>query len=94
MAGIAPLIAKWLPARSATIGVTDEDDTITVTVADAGVVKSRRLQDQGGRASRYGAGVHQRPRHEGGRPGAECKPMDRSGPASIRNEVRRPGRIQ
>jgi hypothetical protein len=48
MAGIAPLIAKWLPARSATIGVADEDDTITVTVADAGVVTSRRLRDQGG----------------------------------------------
>ena len=48
MGAIAPLVAKWLPARTAKIEVTDEGETITVTVADAGVVKSRRLRDPGG----------------------------------------------
>jgi hypothetical protein len=45
MAGIAPLIAKWLPARSARIDVDDAGDTITVSVGDAGRVESRRLRD-------------------------------------------------
>ena len=48
MAVLAPLISTWLPARSATIDVTDEGDAITVTVADAGRVESRRLQDPQG----------------------------------------------
>lgn len=48
MAAIAPLVAKWLPARSAKIDVTDEADTIRVTVADAGQVESRRLRDAQG----------------------------------------------
>lgn len=45
MAAIAPLVAKWLPARSAKIEVADEGDAITVTVGDAGRVVSRRLRD-------------------------------------------------
>ena len=45
MTGIAPLVAKWLPAQSATIDVADDGDAITVTVGDAGRVESRRLRD-------------------------------------------------
>jgi hypothetical protein len=48
MATIAPLIAKWLPARSAKIDVADEGDAITVKVGDAGRVESRRLRDPQG----------------------------------------------
>ena len=48
MAGVAPLIANWLPARSAKINVAEEGDTITVTVDDAGRVQSRRLRDPQG----------------------------------------------
>jgi hypothetical protein len=48
MAGLAPLIANWLPARSAKIEVADEGDTITVKVGDAGRVESRRLRDPQG----------------------------------------------
>jgi hypothetical protein len=45
MAAIAPLVAKWLPARNAKIGVVDAGDAITVTVGDAGRLESRRLRD-------------------------------------------------
>jgi hypothetical protein len=48
IAAIAPLIAKWLPARSAKIDVADDGETITVAVADAGRVESRRLRDPQG----------------------------------------------
>ena len=48
MATIAPLVAKWLPARSAKIDVADKGDTITVTVGGTGAVESRRLRDPGG----------------------------------------------
>jgi hypothetical protein len=48
MAAIAPLVAKWLPARSAKIDVADEGETISVTVADAGRLESRRLLDAQG----------------------------------------------
>jgi hypothetical protein len=48
MAAIAPLISKWLPARSAKIDVADEGETITVRVGDAGRVESRRLRDPQG----------------------------------------------
>ena len=48
MAAIAPLIAKWLPARSAKIDVADNGDTITVRVGDVGRVESRRLRDPQG----------------------------------------------
>ena len=48
MAGIAPLVAKWLPSRSAKIDVDDGGDTISVTVGDAGRVESRRLRDPQG----------------------------------------------
>jgi len=50
MAAIAPLIAKWLPARSAKIDVSDEGDAITVTVGDTGRIESRRLRDQQGQS--------------------------------------------
>jgi len=49
MAAIAPLIAKWLPARSAKINVADNGDAITLTVGDAGRVQSRLLRDSQGR---------------------------------------------
>ena len=45
MAAIAPLVAKWLPARSAKIDVDDAGDAITVTVDDAGRVESRLMRD-------------------------------------------------
>ena len=45
MGALAPLIAKWLPARIAKIDVAEADETITVTVANAGRVKSQRLRD-------------------------------------------------
>lgn len=48
MAALAPLITTWLPARSAKIDVADEGDAVTVTVADAGQVGSRRLRDPQG----------------------------------------------
>ena len=48
MATIAPLIAKWLPARSAKIDFADNGDSITLTVGDAGRVESRRLRDPQG----------------------------------------------
>ena len=48
MAAIAPLIANWLPARSANIDVADDGDAITLTVGDTGRVESRRLRDPQG----------------------------------------------
>jgi hypothetical protein len=48
MAALAPLIAKWLPARSAKIDVADAGDTITVTVDGTGRLKSQRLRDPQG----------------------------------------------
>jgi hypothetical protein len=48
MAAIAPLVAKWLPARSAKIDIADKGDAITITVGDAGRVESRRLRDPQG----------------------------------------------
>lgn len=48
IAGIAPLITTWLPARTAKIDVAEADETITVTVDDVGRVESRRLRDPQG----------------------------------------------
>ena len=48
MAALAPLVAKWLPARSAKIDVADEGEVIAVTVGDLGRVESRRLRDPQG----------------------------------------------
>ena len=48
MTVLAPLISAWLPARIARIDVADEGDAITVTVADAGRIASRRLRDPQG----------------------------------------------
>jgi hypothetical protein len=48
MSALAPLIAKWLPARIAKIDVGEAGETITVTVANAGRVKSQRLRDTQG----------------------------------------------
>ena len=54
MATVAPLVSKWLPARSAKIDVADNGETITLTVGDAGRLESRRLRDPQGQASRCG----------------------------------------
>ena len=48
MATVASLVAKWLPTRSAKIEVADKGDTITITVADAGRLESRRLRNSQG----------------------------------------------
>jgi hypothetical protein len=48
MSTIAPLVSKWLPARSAKIDVADDGERITVAVDDAGRVESRRLRDPQG----------------------------------------------
>ncbi len=48
MAALAPLIATWLPARTAKIDINDAGDALTVTVADVGRVESRRLRDPQG----------------------------------------------
>jgi hypothetical protein len=48
MAGIAPLSAKWLPAQSAKIDVTDAGEAITVTVGTAGKLESRLVKDAQG----------------------------------------------
>ena len=48
MATVAPLVSKWLPARSAKIDVADNGETITLTVGDAGRLESRRLRDPQG----------------------------------------------
>jgi hypothetical protein len=48
MAAIAPLVATWLPARSARIDVADKCDAITVTVGGGGKVESRLLRDPQG----------------------------------------------
>jgi hypothetical protein len=45
MAALAPLISTWLPARTAQIGVSDDGDTITVSVDGIGRVESRLLRD-------------------------------------------------
>ena len=48
MATVAPLVATWLPARSAKIDIADKGDTITITVGDVGRLESRRLRDPQG----------------------------------------------
>jgi hypothetical protein len=50
MAGLVPLFSTWLPARTAAIAVNEGDDTVTVSVANAGEVVSRRLRDPEGKA--------------------------------------------
>jgi hypothetical protein len=48
MAALAPLVAKWLPARSARIDIADNGDTILLMVSDAGRLESQRLRDPQG----------------------------------------------
>lgn len=43
------LVTKWLPTRTAKIGVREEGDTVTVTVDGGGEMKSQRLRDSEGR---------------------------------------------
>jgi hypothetical protein len=45
MAILGPLISKWLPTQAASIAVKEEEETITVTVANAGELQSRLLRD-------------------------------------------------
>lgn len=48
MGALAPLVATWLPTRTANIAVHDEGDAISFRVGDVGEVASRRLRDAGG----------------------------------------------
>ncbi len=58
MAGLAPLFTTWLPTRTAAIAINEGGDTVTVSVADAGEVVSRRLRDPDGKAfSLQGGGL-------------------------------------
>ena len=43
MAILGPLISRWLPSQAANIAVKEAGETITVTVANAGVLPSRLL---------------------------------------------------
>ena len=69
--GHCPAIAKWLPARSAKIGVADEDDTITVRSAMPAGWSRGACETRGPGLHAAGRRVHQRPWNEGSRPGAE-----------------------
>ncbi len=44
-AALAPLMSRWLPARSAGISVTDGGDLISIAVDGAGRFDSRRMRD-------------------------------------------------
>lgn len=48
MEPISGLISSWLPASSASIGVQEEDETITIGVGEEGEVKSQLLRDPEG----------------------------------------------
>ena len=48
MAAVAPLVAKWLPTRSAKIDIAANGDTILLKVGEEGRVESRRLRDPQG----------------------------------------------
>jgi hypothetical protein len=49
MAAVAPLVATWLPSRTARIDVREDGDTVTVAVGDIGRVESRLLRDGEGK---------------------------------------------
>ena len=48
MAVVAGLVSKWLPGRAAKIDVTDQGDTLSIAVGEAGRVESRLLRDPQG----------------------------------------------
>ena len=48
MAAVAPLVARWLPARSTRIDIANNGDTVLLMVGDAGRLESRRLRDPQG----------------------------------------------
>jgi hypothetical protein len=48
MGNLAPLVGTWLPTKAAKIDVRDQNDSLTVTVEDAGELRSQRLRDPEG----------------------------------------------
>jgi hypothetical protein len=50
MENLAPLVATWLPTKKASIGIEEERETITVSVAGAGEMRSQLLRDPQGNA--------------------------------------------
>ena len=50
MENLAPLVATWLPTKKASIGIEEEGETITVSVAGAGEMRSQLLRDPQGNA--------------------------------------------
>jgi hypothetical protein len=56
MAGLAPLITKWLPTQAVDITVKEEGETITVSVPTAGEVQNRLLRDGDGKGFRLEGG--------------------------------------
>ena len=48
MAVVAGLVSKWLPGRTAKIDVSDQGDTLSIAVGEAGRVESRLLRDPQG----------------------------------------------
>jgi hypothetical protein len=45
---LAPLVAKWLPARTTKIAVEENNGTVTATVGDIGTIRSQRLKNDAG----------------------------------------------
>ena len=54
MENLAPLVATWLPTKKASIGIEEEGETITVSVAGA-EMRSQLLRDPQGNAFVAGA---------------------------------------
>ncbi|MFF8844551.1 DUF1326 domain-containing protein [Streptomyces sp. NPDC015127] len=48
MENIAALVSTWLPTQRARIGVTEDGDSVTITVEGAGDLRSRLLRDPEG----------------------------------------------
>jgi len=93
MENLAPLVATWLPTKKASIGIEEEGETITVSVAGAGEMRSQLLRDpQGNAFTLRGGWVRERTGPGGGQPRADERRLGRPGNAqALRNEVRRAG---
>jgi hypothetical protein len=48
MEQIAPLVSDWQPTEPANITIDEDGDTVTLSVGDAGQVRSQLLRDAGG----------------------------------------------
>ena len=72
MENLAPLVATWLPTKKARIGIEEEGETITVSVAGAGEIGSQLLRDPQGNAFNVaGRWVRERTGPGGGQPRAD-----------------------